>query len=134
MVSENKMNKIIDRFSTLVSGYVNFLGRLPDWDGIANHFSTPCPTSALTDQIIQCDEYSRVNSAVTSMEERLSIHGNKKRVLLFGAFGNGNLGDRIMAETVASHLERSADVVCFAYSELNSAPYPFTLDRRTLLR
>jgi hypothetical protein len=38
MVSENKMNKIIDRFSTLVSGYVNFLGRLPDWDGIANHF------------------------------------------------------------------------------------------------
>lgn len=53
--------------------------------------------------------------------------GRPPRVLVFGAFGNGNLGDAIQAEAVARLLPLilgRADVALGAASWLDRAPYP----------
>jgi hypothetical protein len=50
------------------------------------------------------------------------------RVLLFGAFGNGNMGDVYQAMAVRAHIKKNwglADDSIFSCSLLNIAPYPF---------
>ncbi|RIA46301.1 polysaccharide pyruvyl transferase WcaK-like protein [Hephaestia caeni] len=53
----------------------------------------------------------------------------RKRVLLFGAYGNGNIGDAIQAESLRRHLEIvRPDLEVWAYSEIPGR-YPFRHDR-----
>lgn len=124
------MPELNERLSFLFSSYMTLLGRIPDWEGFIDHFGAACPTSDLYARIMQSDEYRRVNAAAIGVKDKLLPYADKRRVLLFGAFGNGNLGDRIMAQTVADKIEEAGDIACFSYSELNSASYPFMPNRQ----
>lgn len=127
---QDVMGDLPNRLVSLFSAYVDLLGRFPDWEGFVNHFRASCPAEELPARIMESEEYTHVGNAVAAMRRRLAPHRGKRRVLLFGAFGNGNLGDRIMARIVADKLEESGDIICFAYSELHFAPYPFPVERR----
>jgi polysaccharide pyruvyl transferase WcaK-like protein len=124
------MNDFTNRLSTLFTAYANYLGRFPDEEGFKGHFASSCPTEDLPDRIMRSDECRHVDSAVNAMKQRLEPFARHKRVLIFGAFGNGNLGDRIMARTVADYLEATSGSICFAYSQLQSASYSFASDRQ----
>jgi polysaccharide pyruvyl transferase WcaK-like protein len=55
------------------------------------------------------------------------------RVLLFGAFGNGNIGDAYQAMAVRSHLKKSwglNDDAIFACSLLSNTAYPFPKENK----
>ncbi len=124
------MNILIQRLAVLTRLYVECLGRLPDMDGIRSHLAADLSPEAMMASMMQAEEYERVSAAVTAMRARLEQCNGRRPILLFGAFGNGNLGDRMMAQTVAAKLEQRDDVLCFAYSELASADYPFPVGRR----
>jgi hypothetical protein len=57
------------------------------------------------------------------MRIRFERHPGRRAVLLFGAYGNGNLGDRALAGALASGLARFEHLAIYAYSELAIAPY-----------
>lgn len=124
------MNILIQRLAVLTRLYVECLGRLPDMDGIRSHLAADLSPEAMMASMMQAEEYERVSAAVSAMQARLEQCNGRRPILLFGAFGNGNLGDRMMAQTVAAKLEQRENVLCFAYSELTSADYPFPVGRR----
>lgn len=124
------MNTLLQRLAVLTRLYVECLGRLPDVDGIRSHLAADLSPEAMIASMTQAKEYERVSAAMTAMRARLEQCNGRRPILLFGAFGNGNLGDRMMAQTVAAKLEQRDDVLCFAYSELASADYPFPVGRR----
>jgi polysaccharide pyruvyl transferase WcaK-like protein len=124
------VNILIQRLSVLTRLYVECLGRLPDMDGIRAHLAMESSPEAMIAAMLRAEEYERVSAAVAAMRVRLEQCNGRRPVLLFGAFGNGNLGDRMMAQTVAEKLEQRDDILCFAYSELASADYPFPAGRR----
>lgn len=79
-----------------------------------------------------------VRGVMSSKEFRITLKNGcnfnvlasgKKRVLAFGAYGNGNIGDAIQAASIARHLKVvRPDVEVWAYSEM-SGRYDFQYDR-----
>jgi Polysaccharide pyruvyl transferase len=68
-------------------------------------------------------EYRQAGTARRKMRIKLARHPGRRAVLLFGAYGNGNLGDRALAGALASGLARFEHLAIYAYSELTLAPY-----------
>lgn len=99
-------------------------------EGIRAHLAMESSPEAMIAAMMRAEEYERVSAAVAAMRGRLEQCNGRRPILLFGAFGNANLGDRMMAQTVAQKLEQRGDILCFAYSELASADYPFPAGRR----
>lgn len=124
------MENLYNRVSVLQHSYLHLLGRLPDWNGFLHYLQMPYAETEFASRIMDSDEYVNVNAACASVAAKLAPYEGYRRVLLFGAFGNGNLGDRIMANAVAKQFEADGMTICFAYSVLNSAPYPFPPERQ----
>jgi len=123
------MDEFISRLCSLQSAYVELLGRVPDWNGFLAQFGSPCQETHFADIIKMSEEYHLVNSAYLSIKAKLSPYEGFRRILLLGAYGNGNLGDRLMADEVARIIEADGKTICFAHSTLCSASYPFPPDR-----
>ncbi len=81
-------------------------------------------------EIASSSEADEVDHAVTTVRAMLEAYSGHCKILLFGAYGNGNLGDREMAKAVADVLERNSRTVCFSYSALATADYPFAEGRK----
>ncbi len=69
-----------------------------------------------------------------SVARTLAPYPDKKKLLLFAAFGNGNLGDAIQPTIIAGDLEAHFDVVVFSFSEMDVLSYPFPVDRKLTAR
>jgi len=119
------------RAAQIANLYSFYLGRFPD----ANSFNILLGSGGDIDaihRILQTvDECVALNKAVERMKAKLASYPvEKKKILLFSAYGNGNLGDFEMARVIAQDLEARYHVVCFAYSEIALEDYPFPEDRR----
>jgi len=122
--------EIAYRFSRICASYVLHLGRLPDWEGLISFAARKIDTAEIDLEIAASAESAEVDGAVSNVKALLEPYPDRFKVLIFGAYGNGNLGDREMAKAVSAILEEDGRIVCFAYSELATADYPFPEDRK----
>lgn len=120
---------VVETINAINMLYVKYVGRLPEPSAVSFFLESTASLQQAEDIIASSDECLAVNEAVERVAEKLRPFKGKRKILLFGAYGNGNLGDREMAQTIAQRLEQHSEIVCFAYSELESTHYPFQPDR-----
>jgi hypothetical protein len=70
------------------------------------------------------DEYKIVQAAAKVRDNA----GFRKRILLFGAYGNGNLGDMIQADSLRRSIMRSFPDVGVWATTMMASPYPYPED------
>lgn len=116
--------------------YALVLRRPPESDSAIDLAMTHPSVLALLRTMLASEEYATASLQALWLDA-LRAHpdrrrpppgaGRAPRVLVFGAFGNGNLGDAIQAEAVARLLPMllgHADVAVAATSWLDRAPFP----------
>lgn len=120
------------RVLQIAAFYVGYLGRVPDAQGLDAFLRSGDSVETIRRRIGSSDERQAIEAARASVLALLEPYVHKRKLLLFGAFGNGNLGDREMARIVAERLEHegAGAVVCFAFSELTFADYDFPAGRK----
>lgn len=111
------------RLQSIVDAYCSFLGRLPDPEGLQHYFASEMTIEEIKHSVRDSEEAEGVNKAVFNMRERLSHDDAKRHLLLFGAYGNGNLGDRETAGILKQFIESEFDTSVHTYSLLNVADY-----------
>lgn len=118
------------RMIAISNFYMHYLGRFPDPDGFSDYISNSIPLDEIRGAILDSEEYNNLESSIINIKKILDRYETKKKIILLGAYGNGNLGDKEMAIATASFLERDQNVVCFAHSDLNIQDYPFPIERK----
>lgn len=111
------------RRQSIVGAYCSFLGRLPDHEGLQHYFASGMTIEEIKHSVRNSKEAEGVNTAVANTRERLSHVDANRHLLLFGAYGNGNLGDREMAGILKQFIESEFDASVHTYSLLDVADY-----------
>jgi len=121
---------LANKIAAITAIYLTHFGRLPEGSVFEEILASGETVDELHERILASEEISSLENAVATMAKRLEPYAGKRRVLLFGAYGNGNLGDREMAQLLANRLEQDRQIVCFAHSDLAFADYPFNPARK----
>lgn len=79
--------------------YQVILLREPDHDGLNHHIFRS--KESVVESLLQSAEYRALARSGISLPKAMQ---NKRKILLFGAYGNGNIGDAIQAASVRDHI------------------------------
>lgn len=94
--------------------YRIILLRDPDPDGLNHHIVRS--KESVVESLLQSVEYRALARSGISLPKSMQI---RKKILLFGAYGNGNIGDAIQAASVRDHISLiNPDLEVWACSEL----------------
>lgn len=90
-----------NRVNLVKEAYREILKREGDEKGVEAYVSSKKSLKEIRQSLVSSKEYKdRVEPVIRNLE----ADSHKKKVLLFGAFGNGNLGDAIQADYVSKGL------------------------------
>jgi hypothetical protein len=117
------------RTSVITALYERHLGHAPDAQGLQFHLESGAGIAEIEARICGCPEYLALQAAIATTRALLRHCGGTRNLLLFGAYGNGNLGDREMARVLAGWIEANCLGTCFAHSDLALVDYPFAPGR-----
>ncbi len=121
----------LERLPAICRLFVEVLGRLPDFRRLEELFRSDLSLADLRLQFETCEERRLIDGAVDRVRKRLALSRGPK-ILLFGAFGNGNLGDREMAIVIAKYLEKRFAVRVYVHSHLQESSFPVVSEDRRL--
>ncbi len=122
---------ISTRAVAITTACSHYLGRFPTAAEYTSLLACPLDEAGIIDRIKNSDECKRVEVALQRVKARLdSYPAAKKKLLLLGAYGNGNMGDVEMAHVIAQDIEKNHEAVCFAHSPLAVTDYTFITDRK----
>lgn len=110
--------------------YLLLLGRNADPEGLTSLFSSSESIEEIAQRIASSDECRALEKALARLREKLAPFQDSTKILLFGAYGNGNLGDREMPRCVEAIVRSHRDVTCFSFSDLRFADYDFCEERK----
>lgn len=116
------------RAAIIADCYSKLLGRLAEGGDIAHWHGSSLSSAKIVEEFMHCEERRRLLSFRTQIEEKLE-HVSGAKILIFGAYGNGNWGDAMQPSQLFDAIEMQTGAKAFAYSELNVAGYPFPADR-----
>ena len=103
--------------------YRSILCRRADANGLASYVGRPMSIEELELALKTSNEYS---NRVDPFTGKIKLGGKPRKVLLFGAYGNGNLGDALQAISLRNTIaEITSSVECWATTVLDS-DYPFS--------
>jgi hypothetical protein len=111
--------------------YNALLLRDPDEAGLAAMLRRPDTHNFFAD-LISSLEFQRLSRSPAYSATRIFRSSKHPRVLLFGAFGNGNLGDAIQAMSLARAIQCVRPDLEVWSCSLLPAPYPFPYHRQLL--
>ena len=107
--------------------YRSILCRPADAGGLANYVGRQMSVEELELALKTSKEYSNRIDLFTG---KIELGGKPRNVLLFGAYGNGNLGDALQAISLRDTIaEITPSVECWATTVLDS-DYPFPTERK----
>ena len=105
--------------------YLDLLDREPARDALNMWTRGPLSLEAIRERIQGTEEFAALDAA----SKVRAVTGCGRKLLVFGAYGNGNLGDMIQADSLRSAIGRALpDVGVWATSVMARA-YPFPRDR-----
>jgi hypothetical protein len=105
----------ISRAAFIYDCYVTYLGRLPDSEGFSTFYTSELSEAQLLEIFLDGPERKAIQDTRAHVERQVSEFGKTQNVLIFGAFGNGNLGDYTISEKVDNFVAE-LDIGFFYYS------------------
>lgn len=128
-IKEGNSQLPTSRLSIVAALYERHLGRTADSQGLRRYVESTLDEREIEDTILGSEECRQLNGAIEEIKLLLSAEKATPNLLLFGAYGNGNLGDRAMAEALAGWIEENNLGTCFAHSDIDHVDYPFSTQR-----
>src|SRR5947207_2201339 len=118
----------MDKISYIQALYRVVLHRDPDQSGF-ERFLTRDDIQNFLPEILASQEFRKLARTPAYVAAERLAPSNRTRVLLFGAYGNGNLGDAVQASSLARAISLiRPDIDVWACSAM-PAPYPFQYHR-----
>lgn len=127
-------NPNLSRAAFLQQCYSHYLGRVADLEGLSAWHSSKYTREEIEAAFESSVERQKLLEIRETIAAQIAPYAAKKRMLIFGAFGNGNVGDAIQPSIIANDLEHRFDVALFSYSELKTLDYQFPPSRKLSIK
>ncbi len=120
------MSDIVKRTFQIALAYQEVLGRLPNAQELQNHIENRGSLQSIHALLDNSSEAHKIATARDMTAEHIrAMAGKRSRVLIFGAYGNGNAGDAVQPTFIRKAIQAQCDAEVFAYSLLDNAPYVY---------
>jgi hypothetical protein len=117
-------DKGMHRAAELSRLYVELLGRLPDDAGFKHHYNSFADLCELRAEFLRSEEHQCLHEARLSIRAKIKRKGREKNILMVGAYGNGNLGDKWLASVMLEFFEvHYPQIGTFYYSHQSISDY-----------